>query len=141
MVDKHPVPPHVLKPGPTTKFVVATKHPPTKTAGLGYAILRALGAHERLGPVSLDVVAKWSAEYGAAHGGVTPDTLNLNGQAFEDRVGRTWGAHRAAPNAACYPGGNAGRPSYAAIYHEVWVEQRWPDLCAALGRAAPSERG
>jgi hypothetical protein len=137
MADKIPIPPHVLKPGPTTKFVVATKQPATKTAGLGYSILRALGAHERLGPVCLDVVAKWSAEYAAAHGGVTPDTMNLAGQAFEDRVGPAWGAHRAADNAACYPGGNAGRRGYAVIYREVWVEQRWPELCMALAGSAP----
>lgn len=112
---------------------IARRAGPAAGPGLGYAILRALGAHERLGPVALDVVAKWSAEYGAAHGGVTPDTINLAGQAFEDRVGQTWGAHRAAPNAACYPGGNAGRPSCADVYREVWVEQKWPDLCRALG--------
>lgn len=137
MAERIPIPAHVLPPGPTLKFVPVAKHEATNRSGLGYAILRALGAHERLGPVALEVVSRWSAEYGAAHGGVTPDTLNLNGQAFEDRVGHAWGAHRAASNAANYPGGNGGRPSYAAIYHEVWVAQRWPDLCSALsGRPA-----
>lgn len=132
MPEKIPVPPHVLKPGPTTQFVPVAKHDATNRAGLGYSILRALGAHERLGPPALDVVAKWSAEYGASHSDVTPDPRNLAGQAFEDRVGTAWGAHRAADNAACYPGGKASRPGYAAIYREVWIEQRWPELCAAL---------
>lgn len=132
MTEKVPIPAHVLKPGASTKFVAVAQHEPTSRAGLGYAILRALGVHERLGPVRIDLVAKWSAEYGAANGGVTPDTLNLAGQAFEDRVGPRWGAEKAAPNAACYPGGRQGRPSYADLYREVWLEQKWPELCKAL---------
>jgi len=112
-------------------------HPATKTSGLGYGILRALGAHERLPAAARDTVARWSAEFGAANGGVTPDTLNLKGQDFQDRIGTRWGAHRAADNAACYPGGRGGRPSYAAIYEQVWVEQRWPELCEALTRSQP----
>lgn len=132
MAERVPVPGHVLKPGATTAFVAVAQHDATHRAGLGYAILRALGAHERLGPLTLDVVARWSADYGTAHGGVTPDAIQLSGQAFEDRVGRKWRADKAAPNAACYPGGRQGRPSYAAIYHEVWAEQRWPELCETL---------
>ena len=130
-----PVPHHVLPPGPTTKFTPSAKHPATRTAGLDFATIRALGAHEGLSPAALDTVAAWSADFGARHGGLTPDPMKLAGQTFDDRVGTAWGAHRAAHNAACYPGGNAGRPSYAAIHQAVWVEQRWPELCRALSRA------
>lgn len=132
--EKLPIPAHVLTPGSTTKFVPVAQHPDSNTAGLGYAILRALGAHEQLGHVALEAVAKWSATYGAEHGGVTPNTMNLAGQAFEDRVGPTWGAHRAAENASRYPGGRQGRPGYADIYREVWIEQQWPELCLGLSR-------
>jgi hypothetical protein len=128
-------PAHVFVPGSVNDFVPVAEHPDTNRAGLGYSILRALGAHERLGPAALEVVAKWSAKYGAEHGGVTPDALNLSGQAFESRVGPSWGAHRAAGNASCYPGGRQGRSSYGDVYREVWVEQRWPDLCVALSSA------
>ena len=109
----------------------AVDHPATKTAGLGYGILRALGAHERLSPRALDVIAAWSAEYGAANGRITPDPMNLRGQDFADRVGTTWGAHRASENANRYAG-TARRPSYAEVYEAVWVRQEWPDLCRAL---------
>ena len=124
------VPMHVLRPRPTSSYDAA--HDATNRAGLGYAILRALGAHERLSPVALAEIGKWSAEYGAAHGGVTPDPMNLRGQDFVHRVGPTWSADDAAGNAASYPGGRGGRPSYATIFEEVWSRRQWPALCEAL---------
>lgn len=96
------------------------------------ASLSALRARERLFPTVLKAIANWSAGYGAAHGGVTPDPMDLRGQDFDHRVGSKWGADKAARNASCYPGGRSGRPSYSQIFHEVWVERRWPDLCEAL---------
>lgn len=125
-----PLPARVIRPRPTTEFDGADAS--TRRAGLGYAILRALGAHERLPRAALAVVAAWSADYGATHGRVTPDPGDLTGQDFVDRVGTAWGADKAARNAASYPGGKAGRPSYAEVFHDVWVEQRWPPLCDAL---------
>jgi hypothetical protein len=139
--EKMPLPPHVVQPGATAEFVPVTQHPHTKRAGLGYAILRALGAHERTGSAALDVVAKWSAKYGQEHGDVTPDTANLTGQDFMSRVGSAWGADRAADNASRYPGGRKGRPGYQDIYRQVWIEQRWPELCAALSRPPRSPVG
>jgi len=130
--SKMEIPRRVIRPGSTKDFVPAVQHPPTKSAGLGYSILRALGAHERLSKEELAIVAGWSADFGAVNGKVTPDPANLTGQDFVERVGRKWGAHRAAPNAACYPGGRGRRPGYASIYKQVWVEQRWPALCRAL---------
>lgn len=127
------LPAHVLRPGRTSDYDGADEH--TKRAGLGYAILRALGAHERLSPVAMSTIAKWSAEYGAAHGGVTPDPRALRGQDFEQRVGRAWGADKAASNAARYPGGHGGRPSYARVFEDVWGDRLWPELCEALGSA------
>lgn len=126
-----PIPTHVLRPGATTSYDAADAA--TKRAGLGYAILRALGAHERLSPVALATIAKWSADYGASHGGVTPDPMDLRGQDFEQRVGPAWGTDKAARNASCYPGGRQGRPGYTVVYHDVWVARRWPELCEALG--------
>jgi hypothetical protein len=121
---------HVLRPRATTDYDPADDA--TNRAGLGYAILRALGANERLSPIALAEIAKWSAEYGASHGGVTPDSMNLRGQDFVQRVGPAWSADDAAGNAASYPGGRGTRPSYAAIFHEVWTQRRWPNLCDAL---------
>jgi hypothetical protein len=138
--DKFPLPAHVLHPGSTTDFVAVAVHEFTNRAGLGYAILRALGTHERLSPIALATIAKWSAEYGAAHGGVTPDPMNLVGQDFVDRVGTKWSADKAARNASCYPGGREGRPSYASVFREVWVERRWPKLCDALADGLPREK-
>lgn len=129
-----PLPSHVLRPGPTSSYDAS--HAETKRAGLGYAILRALGAHERLSPVALATIAKWSADFGATHGGVTPDPMDLRGQDFEQRVGTAWGADRAARNASCYPGGRGGRPGYASVFHEVWVARLWPELCDALSGVA-----
>jgi hypothetical protein len=134
MEQKIPHQPHVVRPGTPADFITVIEHPYTKRAGLGYAILSALGAHERTGSAALELVANWSAQYGKAHGGVTPDTANLTGQDFETRVGSAWGADRAAENASRYPGGRQGRPSYEDIHREVWIEQRWPDLCVALSR-------
>lgn len=125
-----PIPTHVLRPRSTTEFDGADAA--TRRAGLGYAMLRALGAHERLSGTALSVIARWSAEYGASHGGVTPDPMNLRGQDFQQRVGPALGAAEAARNAACYPGGRGARPPYAEVFEDVWVRRRWPDLCEAL---------
>jgi len=43
-----PMPPHVLPPGDVRDWIPVADHPETKSAGLGYAVLRALGAHEDL---------------------------------------------------------------------------------------------
>ena len=127
---KVPVPPHVFRPNPPSSFDPA--HEPTRRAGLGFGILRALGASERLPRPALEVIARWSAEYGVAHGNVTPDPKTMPGKEFVDRLGPTFGADAAAPNASCYGGGKGGRTSYQRIFEDVWVHQRWPDLCKAL---------
>ena len=138
-MTKFPIPDHVLKPGSTAQFVKVADHKPTNMAGLGYSILRALGAHERLPPGALETIKAWSADYGAAHGGITPDTMNLKGQDFDERIGRRWSAHKAAPNASRYPGGRSARPTYAEVYKAVWIEQRWPELCRALAGMGAEE--
>jgi len=125
-----PVPAHVLRPGASCDYNGADST--TKSAGLGYAILRALGARESMSEAALQVVAKWSAKFGADHADVTPHPRHLKGQTFAERLGPKCGAPNAAANAACYPGGDRGQPSYAEVYRAVWVEQRWPELCAAL---------
>ena len=127
---KRPVPPHTIAPRPSCDYVEADSS--TRSAGLGYGILRALGAHEGLSADALRVIGRWSAKYGAEHGGITPNPRDLRDHTFAQRVGPTCGAPRAAWNAACYPGGDRGQPRYSEIYHEVWVEQRWPELCDAL---------
>ena len=81
--------------------------------------------------MALEVIAKWSAEYGKTHH-VTPNESNLRGRQFSERVGPRFSTDKGAMNARCYPGGPKGKPSYAAIYNEVWVDQRWPELCKAL---------
>ena len=129
--EKMQIPRHVLSPGPTTEFVPVAEHPETNRAGLGYSILRALGAHERLSWTDLEVIATWSAEYGKTHN-VTPNKSYLRGRQFFERVGPRFSADKAAINACRYPGSRKGKPSYAAIFKEVWIDQRWPELCKAL---------
>ena len=57
---------HVVRTGRTTDYDGGDAA--TKRAGLGYAILRALGAHEHLSPVELATISKWSADGWAAAG-------------------------------------------------------------------------
>ena len=83
------------------------------------------------------MLATLLADFGAAHGRITPDPMNLRGQDFADRVGTTWGAHRAAENASRYAG-TARRPSYTEVYEAVWVRQEWPELCRALSGGVAS---
>lgn len=80
--------------------------------------------------------ADWSAAFAAVNGNVTPDPINLTGQDFDERIGTRRGGDKAAGNAACYPGGRSGRPSYASVFEAVWVAQRWPELCDALSGPA-----
>lgn len=127
---KIPIPPHVLRPTPPSAFNPADEA--TRRAGLGHAILRALGAHERLPRPALEVVARWSLDYGVSHGGVTPDAKTFPGREFLDRLGPSFGAHLAARNAASFGGGKGGKASYQRIFEDVWVHQHWPDLCRAL---------
>src|SRR5688572_21251106 len=124
------IPSHVLAPGPTSEFIPVADHRETNRAGLGYGILRALGAHEKLSWNALAIIAKWSALYGATHK-VTPNEANLLAIPFHLRIGPRFSAPEAATNARCYPG-RKNRPSYAVIYGEVWIKQSWPDLCKAL---------
>lgn len=126
------IPPHVLRPGRDENFIPLAQHRLTYRAGLGYAILRALGVRENLDEWALEIVAKWSTDYGRYNKNITPSVNNLIAQSFSERVGPKWSADVAAENASCYPGGRGGRPSYADIFREVWIEQRWPELCHAL---------
>ena len=132
---KVPVPPHVLRPNPASAF--DPSHEPTKRAGLGFALLRALGAHERMQKPALEAVARWSTEYGVSHGNVVPDAKAVGGREFVERLGPAYGADVAAGNASCFGGGKGGKPSYQRLFEEVWIHQRWPDLCRAIAGLAP----
>lgn len=132
--DKVPIPGHVLPPGATCDYVEAD--PSTRGAGLGYAVLRALGAREDLSVDALHVIGRWSAKYGADHGSLTPNPRDLKDHSFAQRLSSLCGAPRAAKNAACYPG-DRDRPRYSDVYGAVWVEQLWPELCRAIASATP----
>lgn len=123
-------PAHALRPRPAT--ACDGTDAATRRAGLGYAILRPLGAHEHLPRAALAVVANWSADHGATRCGITPDAGDLMGQGYVDRVGTAWGADTAARNADPYPGGRSGRPSYADVFREVWIDRRWTELCDGI---------
>lgn len=137
-MPKFKIPVHVLLPSDGF-FEPLVKGTPTFRAGLGHAILRALGAHENLSLNASRIVINWTNKFHIANHEVTPHTKNYKKKFnhiitleswFKKRVGPSYQSDIAAKNAICFLGDE--RPSYKDIFKQVWIEQQWPELCVAL---------
>lgn len=138
-MKKRAIPQHVILPS-SEKYLKTSELPAMYRSGRGYAILRALGAHEGLSDNAINTVIKWTNTFHTAHSKITPHTCNLEKELkhgvtltdwFRKRLGPYFQADIAAPNAAAYPGDNK-RPSYKKIFSLVWEEQVCSELCDAL---------
>ena len=140
-MSKFLIPPHVVRPT-FKKYLTTSNCPEMDRSSLGYAILRALGAHENLSDEEINILMDWSNKYHESNGGITPHTRKLFKKTttkltFQDwirkRLGPFYQADLAAPNAAAFPGDNK-RPSYLKIFAQVWIDQDYQELCRALAK-------
>ncbi len=132
-MEKMVIPPYVYLPQDPCCFVPVKDHPETNRSGLGYGILRALGAHPDLSDGAQKIIADWSDTIAEQYGKITPHSANLRSVPFSKRVGPPFCSELAAENAACYPGKpKLRKPSYRDLFIAVWVDQKWPQLCKAL---------
>jgi hypothetical protein len=122
------IPKHVIPPGNPNDFIPVAQDRATNSAGLGYAILRALGVNEKLPNESIKYIQLFFDNNFDEFGGTTPHSSKLKTQTFFERISPQWGANNAARNASCYPGKN-NRLSYQDIYKKIWIQQKWPELC------------
>lgn len=133
------IPVQTIRPSSAT-YLKTSEFPPMYRSSRGYAILRALGAHDKLHDNEINTVIAWSNEFHRNHNRITPHTDNLlkklkDGVTLQDwfrvRLSAHFETDTAAPNAAAFPG-DSKTPSYAKIYSLVWKDRKWPDLCEAL---------
>jgi len=138
-MQKTNVPQHVIRPSSAT-YRSTTDFPEMNRSSRGYAMLRALGAHEGLSDEEIEIVIAWTNEFHQKNNRITPHTDKLMigenediplMERFKKRLGPDFNADIAAPNVAAYQG-DKKTPSYKSIFESVWVEQRWPSLCKAL---------
>jgi len=73
---KFKTPDQVIKPI-KGKFKTTSECSVTYRSGLGYAILRALGAHEGLSDNAINVLMEWSNAFSEGNSKITPHTYNL----------------------------------------------------------------
>lgn len=118
-----------MQPGDPAKFIPEEECRALKTAGLGYTIMKALGARKEHSRESIKIIQEWCRRCCEIYPDVIPDERKLKRASFEDRLIRP--PKSALDNAVRYPGLN-GKPSYQELYQMVWIEPQWPDLCRAL---------
>ena len=132
------IPDHVIYPS-DGDYLPTTKCPPMDSSSLGYAVLRALGAHEQLTDEAIQIVIQWTDSMHEKTGRLTPHTDKLENvsdnktlvECVRVRLGPKFQANIACMNAAKFRG-DRRRPSYESLFADVWVAQQWPDLCRAL---------
>lgn len=138
-MQKGTIPKHVIIPS-SCKYFTTSEFQAMNCSGRGYAILRALGAHDELSDDAIDTVMKWTNNFHDANYKITPHTCNLEKTLktgvtlhdwFRKRLGSDFQADTAAPNVSAYPG-DKKRPSYRQIFNLVWEVPQWPELCVAL---------
>jgi len=128
-MEKFRIPARVHTPGEAHRFIKQADHPPTKSVSLRYASLWALGARDSLPQASLDFLEEWCRQH-HDECRLFPDPTYLESLRFATRLRD---CPEAGENVAHYPGNrNLGTPSYSEVYHMVWTEQRWPELCKVL---------
>ena len=116
------------------------------SSSLGYALLRALGAHEQLSDESIHVVIQWTNSMHTKTGGLTPLTDRLKTvsehkplvECVRERLSPKYKADITCLNAATFCG-DKRRPSYESLYIDVWVNRKWPELCHALSYGSTAE--
>lgn len=118
-----------MQPGDSAQFIPEEECRALKSAGLGYSILKALGARKGLSPSSMKAIQDWCKKFCDQYPDVVPDERRLTMASFDERLLRP--AKSALENAVRYPGA-PGKPSYQELYHMVWIEQQWKELCHAL---------
>jgi hypothetical protein len=123
------IPRHVMQPGDPANFIAEEYCRPLKSAGLGYSIIKALGAKKGYSPASIKVIQNWCQKHCELYPDIVPDQRKLRNASFNDRLYRP--SQNALENAICYHS-NSGKVSYLDIYKMIWIEQRWPELCRAL---------
>ena len=119
------IPSHGIQPADVSKFVPEAVCRPLQSAGLGYTIMKALGAHRGLSRESINTIQVWCQRHCEQYPDVVPDERELVTASFEGRLFRP--GKIALENAVRYPGAPE-KPSYLDMYQMVWVEQRWPEL-------------
>jgi len=124
------IPPHVMQPGDSVHYIPEEDCRPLKSAGLGYTLMKALGAHKGLSRDSIKIIQEWCKENREKYPHIVPDERKLKTASFDERLLRP--SKSALMNAVCYPGLRSGKPSYKELYKMVWIEQRWPGLCRAM---------
>jgi len=123
------IPSYVIPPGKISEFIPEEDCRPLKSAGLGYTIMKALGARKELSPESMRIVRQWCREHCTEFPDVVPDERKLRAASFAERVVRP--SQEALKNAVCYPGGDT-KTSYHELYQMIWINKQWPELCRAL---------
>ncbi|WP_145915366.1 hypothetical protein [Geobacter anodireducens] len=132
-MEKFRIPAHVIPPGNVKDFTPQASHAPTNSASIRYAALWALGVRDILPPTDLAFLEDWCRQH-HLECPLFPNPNGLESQSFAQRIKD---CPEAAQNVACYPGNkNRRTPSYAETYHLVWVEQKWPELCAVISKVA-----
>lgn len=133
-MGKLEIPARVIVPGDTARFVKQKNHSPTNSASLRYAALWALGARGYAPSASLVLLEEWCRQH-HKECQLFPDPNGLESLSFVDRL-RLKDCPEAAENVACYAGNKQrNTPSYTEVYHLVWKEQKWPELCKILSES------
>ena len=76
------------------------------------------------------MIVDWSNDYHNKNKKITPNSDNLASNDFLKRI-CGYDIENSSIEATKYPG-LKGKLSYSDIFDEVWVQQKWPNLCQAL---------